>query len=108
MRMPETLIPPTLAVVVLGLLASLGWGIPDFGGGLVSRTAPVLGILLLGQIAGFLISIVLVAVSHEPALRPIDLGIAALGGAVGAVGLAFLYHGLAVGRMVSSPRWRVC
>ena len=45
MRMPESLIPPSLMVVVLGMLASLGWGTADFGGGVTSRRAPVLGVL---------------------------------------------------------------
>ena len=37
MRMPEALVPSALAVIVFGLLASLGWGVADFGGGLASR-----------------------------------------------------------------------
>ena len=44
MRMPDVLIPPSLMVIVLGMLASIGWGAADFGGGLSSRTAPVLGV----------------------------------------------------------------
>ena len=46
MRMPDLVLPPTLLVVALGMLASLGWGVGDFGGGLLSRRAPVFGVLL--------------------------------------------------------------
>jgi len=100
MRMPDTLIAPALAVVVLGLLASLGWGLADFGGGLASRRAPVLGVLLASQLSSLAVGVpLLLAFGNEPQMRPLDLAIAALGGVLGATGLAFLYRGLSVGRM---------
>jgi drug/metabolite transporter (DMT)-like permease len=99
MRMPDAFISPSLAVVGLGLLASLGWGVADFGGGLSSRRAPVLGVLLGSQLASLAVGLPIFALSNEPAMRPLDLGIAAFGGVLGATGLAFLYRGLSVGRM---------
>lgn len=100
MRMPDTLIPPALAVVVLGLLASLGWGVADFGGGLASRRAPVLGVLLGSQLSSLLVGVpLLLAFGNEPPMRPLDLAIATIGGVLGATGLALLYRGLSVGRM---------
>jgi drug/metabolite transporter (DMT)-like permease len=97
--MPEPLIPPALAVIVLGLLASIGWGFADFGGGLTSRRAPVLGVLLGSQIASLAVAAPILAVSSEPVMRPSDLAVSIGGGVLGAAGLALLYRGLSVGRM---------
>jgi drug/metabolite transporter (DMT)-like permease len=97
--MPDTLIPPALAVVVFGLLASLGWGVADFSGGFTSRRGPVLGVLLGSQVASLVVGLPILAASHEPAMQPTDMLIGIAGGTLGAAGLAFLYRGLAVGRM---------
>ncbi len=97
--MPEPLIPPTLAVVALGLLASTGWGIGDFGGGLTSRKAPVLGVLLGSQVASLIVGTPILFAISEPAMRPADVAIAVIGGLLGATGLALLYRGLSIGRM---------
>ena len=99
MRMPDTLIPPALLVVTLGLLASLGWGIADFGGGLTSRFGPVLGVLGSSQFASLIVGIALLTVIHEPAMRDVDIAVSIAGGVFGAAGLALLYRGLATGRM---------
>ena len=97
--MPDLVIPASLAVVVLGLLASLGWGLADFGGGFASRNSPVLGVLLGSQAAGLTIGLPILALGSEPAMGPQDLLIAMGGGVLGATGLALLYRGLSVGRM---------
>jgi drug/metabolite transporter (DMT)-like permease len=99
MRVPDPLIPPTLIVVGLGLLASLGWGVGDFGGGLTSRKAPVLGVLAGSQLASLFVAVPILALGSEPAMTTADFAISVLGGAFGASGLALLYRGLAVGRM---------
>jgi drug/metabolite transporter (DMT)-like permease len=99
MRMPDALLPPTLLVVALGLLASLGWGVGDFGGGLMSRRAPVLGVLFTSQIASLSVGIPLLLLTPEPSMTPGDLLLATIAGALGASGLGLLYRGLSVGRM---------
>ena len=101
MRMPaaEILIPSTLLVVIFGVLASIGWGVADFGGGLASRRAPVLGVLFTSQVASLSVGIPLLLLTPEPAMRPEDLVLATIGGAFGASGLALLYRGLSVARM---------
>ena len=99
MRMPDVLIHPTLAVVALGLLASLGWGVADFGGGLTSRRAPVLGVLLGSQLASLSVGVPLLTLRSEPTMTPLDIGISVLGGILASTGLALLYRGLSTGRM---------
>lgn len=99
MRMPEGLLSPALIVVVFGILASLGWGIGDFGGGLMSRRAPVLGVLFTSQVASLSVGIPLLLGTPEPAMTAEDLVRSVIGGALGASGLALLYRGLSVGRM---------
>jgi drug/metabolite transporter (DMT)-like permease len=88
-----------MTVVIFGLLASLGWGVADFGGGLSSRRAPVLGVLLGSQVASLIVGVPILAAVHEPAMQPLDLAIAIAAGTLGAAGLALLYRGLGVGRM---------
>ena len=99
MRVPDSLFPPTLVVVLLGLLASIGWGFGDFGGGLTSRRAPALGVLGGSQLASLLVGLVLLTVVSEPAMRPEDVAVSIAGGVFGSAGLALLYRGLAAGRM---------
>ena len=101
MRMPgsELVLPSTLLVVGLGLLASHGWGVGDFGGGLMSRRAPVLGVLFTSQVASLTVAVPLLLATHEPSMRPEDFALSAVAGALGASGLALLYRGLSVGRM---------
>lgn len=99
MRVPESPIPPTLLVVVLGLLASLGWGIGDFGGGLISRRAPALGVLGGSQVASLVVGLVLVRFIVEPAMQPEHVALSVAAGVFGSTGLALLYRGLAFGRM---------
>ncbi len=99
MRMPEGLVPPALAVVVFGLLASLGWGVADFGGGLTSRKAAVFAVLLWSQVASLSVGVPILLLSGEPAMQPADLVIAIAGGTFGAAALALLYRGLSIGRM---------
>jgi drug/metabolite transporter (DMT)-like permease len=96
---PNPPIPPALAVVALGLLASLGWGISDFGGGLTSRRAPFLGVLLGSQVASLFVGVPILLLVSEPAMRPIDVLLSIVGGLLGGTGLALLYRGLSVGRM---------
>jgi drug/metabolite transporter (DMT)-like permease len=88
-----------LSVVLLGVAASVGWGVADFGGGLASRRAPLLGVLLATQLVALAIALPLAGLAGEPALSTPDIGLAVLAGITGSVGLAALYRGLSVGRM---------
>ena len=97
--MPDLPLPPSLTVVALGLLASVGWGIGDFGGGLTSRRAPFLGVLLGSQVASLFVGVPILLLVSEPAMRPVDVALSIVGGLLGGTGLALLYRGLSVGRM---------
>jgi drug/metabolite transporter (DMT)-like permease len=87
------------ATILLGLASALTWGAADFGGGITSRRAPVLGVALLVQPAGLLAAVSIALLRGEPAPDPGTIGLAMLAGVAGATGLINLYHGLAVGRM---------
>lgn len=84
---------------LLALGASLSWGVGDFLAGRASRRLRLLAVLVISQAAGLasITAVVLVRGESAPAAR--YLGYAALAGLSGAVGLAALYRGLAVGSM---------
>src|SRR6185369_6038671 len=73
----------SLAVVVLGVAASVGWGIADFGGGLASRRGPLLGVLLSTQLVALAIALPLAGLAGEPSLATPDIGLAVLAGVTG-------------------------
>ncbi len=97
--MPDFALPAAFAVVVLGLTASASWGAADFGGGWLSRRAPLLGVLLATQLVGLVVALVVATVRGEPALRTEDVAWAVVSGLLASVGVGGLYRGLAVGRM---------
>jgi drug/metabolite transporter (DMT)-like permease len=84
---------------LLALGASLSWGIGDFLAGRASRRVRLLTVLVVSQGAGLASIAVVVLVRGESAPAARYLGYAALAGVAGAVGLAALYRGLAVGSM---------
>jgi drug/metabolite transporter (DMT)-like permease len=85
--------------VVLGLLSALSWGAGDFGGGIVSRRAPLLGVVGMTQLVGMVAALVLAIALNEPFPSNADIAWAVAGGLVGVVGITCLYQGLSVGRM---------
>lgn len=93
------MLPPTVAVVLLGLGSSVAWGFSDFLGGVSTRRAPLLGVLAITQVLGVLIALPLGAIHGEPVPSQADLAWSVVSGLFGVVGLGCLYHGLAVGRM---------
>lgn len=90
---------PGSAVVVLGLLSALAWGSSDFGGGMLSRRAPLFGVVLATQLVGLLAALLLAVARGEPVPQGTDLLWSMLSGIVGVVGITSLYRGLAEGRM---------
>jgi drug/metabolite transporter (DMT)-like permease len=92
-------IPPGYAVIVFGLLSAVAWGSGDFGGGLLSRRAPLFGVVIVTQLSGMIVALVLAAARSEPVPAGMDVVWAAGAGLSGVVGITSLYHALAVGRM---------
>ncbi len=88
-----------MAVALLALVGAASWGIGDFFGGLASRRAHTLSVLALSQLVGLIGAAVwLVASGHAwPGFD--DVLPAAGAGLAGAIGLAALYRGLAIGAM---------
>jgi drug/metabolite transporter (DMT)-like permease len=91
--------PSSLAAVLFGLASAASWGAGDFTGGLASKRSPVLGVLVLGQAAGVTLIVATALLLREAAPTPAALAWGVAAGGAGAVGLAALYRGLAVGRM---------
>jgi len=85
--------------VVLALGASLSYGVGDFLGGLTSRRLHVLTVLALSQASGAVAVAAWALVEREQFLSAAAAGLAVAAGACGAVGLAALYRGMAIGAM---------
>ena len=85
--------------LALALVAGLSWGSADFVGGLMTKRLAPATVLVVGQTAGLLFTGALVVALGEPIPASRYLVYGALGGLAGAIGLASLYKGLAVGRM---------
>jgi drug/metabolite transporter (DMT)-like permease len=84
---------------ILALAAALSWGGGDFSGGLVTRRAPVLGVVagMYGIGVALLLTVALVSQETVPSLADFLWGGAA--GLSAAIGLASLYQALSIGKM---------
>jgi drug/metabolite transporter (DMT)-like permease len=85
-------------VILLGLAAAVLYGTGDFLGGLASRRAQVLLVLMLAETAGVIVALPAAAMSPGPASAAgLAWGIGA--GLIGGLGLIIFYTGLAAGPM---------
>jgi len=84
---------------ILALLGAASWGVGDFFGGLAARRVHVLTVLVASQAVGLVGAAVWVTASLESPPDAVHLLPAAGAGACGAIGLAALYRGMAVGAM---------
>jgi drug/metabolite transporter (DMT)-like permease len=83
----------------LALLSGVTWGSADFAGGIMTKRLPAATVIVVSQTAGLVLAAGLVIALGEPRPQARFLAYGALGGIAGAIGLACLYKGLAVGRM---------
>jgi uncharacterized membrane protein len=84
--------------VLLSLLAAASYGLADFVGGVTAKRVSAWTVALAAQAGGSLTTLVVaLLVGGDPSSA--DLGWAVLGGLGNGLGTAFLYRGLAVGRM---------
>ena len=88
-----------LSTVGFALAASLTWGAGDFSGGLATRRAQVLSVVVGAYAVGLIMLIALALVWSEPFPTTLDLMWGSVAGLAGAVGLVAFYQALAVGRM---------
>ncbi|HJS43765.1 MAG TPA: DMT family transporter [Gemmatimonadales bacterium] len=84
---------------VLALLSAGFYGAADFTGGLVTRRAAAIPVVLLSQASGLVL--VALALPLLPAATPrtADLWWGAIAGLTGGVGVALLYYALSIGTM---------
>jgi uncharacterized membrane protein len=85
-----------VTAIALALGASLAWGAADFGGGLLTRRFPVVGVAVVSQAAGFA-ALLVVAVASGAAVRSGGFLLGVIAGLGGGLGLAAFYRALAVG-----------
>ena len=85
-----------MTAIALALAASLTWGAADFGGGLLTRRFPVVGVAAVSQAAGFLALLIVLAVTGA-SVHGEGFAIGMLAGAGGGFGLAAFYRALAIG-----------
>ncbi|MGH7499807.1 MAG: EamA family transporter [Gemmatimonadales bacterium] len=94
---------------LLAIASALLYGAADFTGGLATRRAGTIPVVLLSQLSGLaLLALLLPLLPHASPSRA-DLLWGASAGLTGSVGVALLYRGLAIGRMaVVAPTTAVC
>src|SRR5437870_3107258 len=92
------------ATVIFGLSASLCWGSGDFSGGLASRRANVLSVVIGDFTVGFVLLVMLALLWKEPFPSLVDLLWGGLAGVAGVLGLIAFYSALATGQMgIAAP-----
>jgi drug/metabolite transporter (DMT)-like permease len=94
---------------LLALASALLYGAGDFTGGLATRRASTLPVLVLSQLSGLVLLAALMPVlpDADPSRADLLWGVAAA--LTGGVGVALLYRALAIGRMaVVAPTTAVC
>ena len=90
--------------VILALLSAIAYGAADYMGGIASRRARVLAVVVLSQFVGLAVLLLLLLLLPTAHPTATDLLLGASAGVTGAFGIAFLYRGLSRGRMsVVSP-----
>ncbi|MDQ4144858.1 MAG: DMT family transporter [Actinomycetota bacterium] len=85
--------------VILGLLASITYGSADFLGGLFTRRAGVLTVVLVSQLMGTLLLLAALPFFLDERFSSSGVAWGAASGVAGAAGVTMLFRGLARGRM---------
>ncbi len=83
--------------ILLGLLAAVAWGTGDFAGGMATRKAPEMSVVLGTEAVG-LVLLLGIACFTSGSPTGSDLTLGSLAGILGVGGLVLLYRGLAQGR----------
>ncbi len=88
-----------MGAFALALFSGLSWGTGDFLGGLMTRRLGVALVMAIAQGSGLVFTAILILALGTPVPETRYLVFGGLGGLAGAVGLAALYQGLAIGPM---------
>jgi drug/metabolite transporter (DMT)-like permease len=94
---------------LLALASALLYGAADFTGGLATRRAATIPVVVISQFSGMLLLALLLPLlpGSSPSAADLWWGVAA--GLTGGIGVALLYRALAIGRMaVVAPTTAVC
>ena len=83
--------------IVLGLGASVCWGVSDFLGGIQSRRFSALSVLLVSQPIGAVLALIVALIFGGDGLSAGQFGVAALAGAMVVAALGAFYKGMALG-----------
>lgn len=96
-------------ISLFALLAAAMYGAADFLGGTVARRASAVNAAIATQGAGLALLLLGTPLMLDAHLSAADAGFGALAGLTGGVGVALLYHALAIGPMsVVAPITAVC
>ena len=94
---------------LLALGSALLYGAADFTGGLATRRASTISIVLLSQFSGLISLLLMMPVLPASAPTQTDLVWGVVAGLTGGIGVALLYRALAIGTMaVVAPTTAVC
>ena len=96
-------------VYLLAIGSAVLYGAADFTGGLTTRRASTIPVVLLSQAAGLILLALIVPLLPHASPARADLLWGAAAGLTGGIGVALLYHALAIGTMaVVAPTTAVC
>ena len=84
---------------LLATLSAVFYGAADFTGGMVTRRVAAIPVVLISQASGLVLVALILPVLPAAAPRAADLWWGAAAGVAGGVGVALLYHALAIGTM---------
>jgi drug/metabolite transporter (DMT)-like permease len=93
-----------LISIIFGILAAIVWGGSDFAGGLSSRQVGAVLAVFYADLIGLAALLVAIPFARESSL-PVEIILTSMGaGALGSVGLIFLYHAMTIGQMsIAAP-----
>lgn len=89
--------PSHLLGIACALASAMIWGSGDFSGGLAARRNHQFHVLAISSLSGMAMLFIFALIWHEGWPSPRGTLLAMLAGVFGAMGLASLYHGLAIG-----------
>jgi drug/metabolite transporter (DMT)-like permease len=96
-------------IYLLALGSAVLYGAADFTGGLATRRASAIPVVLLSQTSGLILLALLLPVLPQASPTRLDLVWGGIAGLTGCIGVALLYRALAIGTMaVVAPTTAVC